>query len=129
MFAAKEHLELKDQHELLALKLSLNHWKTVCAQRELQELPVTLMLPTAQSVPLVKSVSFVLSTVLLCLLELSALPDPFVSQRCKLILIALNALHVNHTHQLKLNVLLALYVNLRISAHLGNPCALIDLLE
>ena len=129
LHAAREHLELKDQNVLLAPKLSLNLWKTVCAQREHQELPVTLTLSTAQSVPLAKSVSFVLLTVPLCLLELSALAVPCVSQRCKLILIVLNALHVSHTHQLKLSALLVLYVKLRNSAHLGNPCAPIDLLE
>ena len=127
--ASREHLELKGQNVLLALKLSLNHWKTVCAQREHQKLPVTLMLSTAQNVPLVKNVSFVLLTVPLCLLELSALPDPSVSQRCKLLLIALKNLHVSLTHQLKLNALLALYVKLRNFAHLDNPCAPIDLLE
>ena len=129
MCAQREHLELKGQNVLLAPKLSLNNWKTVCALREHQELSVTLMLLTAQSVPLAKSVSFVLLTVPLCLLELSALPDPSVSQRCKLKLIALNVLHVSLTHQLKLNALLALYVKLRNFAHLDNPCAPIDLLE
>ena len=62
-------------------------------------------------------------------LELSALPDLSVSQRCKFKLIVLNALLVSPIHQLKLSALLVLSVKPRNSAQLGNQCALKDLPE
>ena len=100
MLALRELLELKGQHVLLDQLLSLEYWKTVCVQRELQELPVTLMLsnaPLDQLAPFVK-LAFLLA--LPWLLELRALPDLTVSQRCKLILIVPKDPLVSHTHQL-----------------------------
>ena len=100
LLALRELLEMKDQHVLLALHVSLEYWKIVCVQREHQELSVTLMLLCALSVLLAQLLNLVLLLAHPELLELHVLPVLSVSQRCKLLLIVLNAQNASHTHQL-----------------------------
>ena len=100
LLALRELLEMQGLHVLLDQRLSPDHWKTVCDQREPQELPVTPMLLSAPLAQLVLLAQLVFLIALPWLLDLRALPDLDVSQRCKFKLIVLRGPNVSHTPQL-----------------------------